>query len=342
MKTKSLIYSKDLTLEEVLETLDINGNGVLPLVDKENHLVGIITDGDIRRGILNKKSVLQMVNFSPKSINSSLGEEGIESQLKNMRKRHLPVVDDDKKLIDILILDDIKLKRNKNSIIIMAGGLGSRLGELTKYQPKPMLKVGEKPLLENMIEMLKDQGFYDFYISVNYKANIIKEYFRDGSEFGIKIKYLEEKKRLGTAGALSLIEKKLKYPFFVINGDIITTQNFNTMKKFHSKERAVATMGIRNHTITNPYGVIKIENGKVKTFEEKPRYTSFINAGIYLLNPEVLDIIPYNTYYDMPELFKTLINSKKNIAAYELKSYWIDIGHTSDYERANSDLSSIF
>ena len=338
MKTKSLIYSKDLTLEEVLKTLDINGNGVLPLVDKENHLVGIITDGDIRRGILNKKSVLQMVNFSPKSISSTLSEDEIENELKNMRKRHLPIVDDDKKLVDILILDDIELKRNKNSIIIMAGGLGSRLGELTKYQPKPMLRVGEKPLLENMIEILRDQGFYDFYISVNYKANIIKEYFGDGSNFGVQIKYLEESERLGTAGALSLIEEKLKHPFFVINGDIITTQNFNIIKRFHNKEHAVATMGVRNHAITNPYGVIKIEDGKIKTFEEKPTYHSLINAGIYLLNPEVLSIIPKNRYYDMPELFESLMNEKKNIVAYELKSYWIDIGHASDYERANADM----
>jgi dTDP-glucose pyrophosphorylase len=338
MKTKPLIYSKNITLEEVLKTLDINGNGVLPLVDNENHLVGIITDGDVRRGILNKKSVLQMINFSPKCISNSLSEEEIEIELRNMKKRHLPIVDDNKKLIDILILDEISLKKNKNSIVIMAGGLGSRLGELTRYQPKPMLKVGEKPLLENMIEILRDQGFYDFYISVNYKANIIKEYFGNGSDFGVQIKYLEENERLGTAGALSLIEENLKHPFFVINGDIITTQNFNFIKRFHKKENAIATMGVRNHAITNPYGVIKIENGKIKTFEEKPTYHSLINAGIYLLNPEVLNIIPKNRYYDMPELFDSLMSDKKNIVAYELKSYWIDIGHASDYERANADM----
>ena len=338
MKTRSLIYSKDLTLEEVLKTLDINGNGVLPLVDKENHLVGIITDGDIRRGILNKKSVLQMVNFSPKSISSTLSEDEIENELKNMRKRHLPIVDEDKKLVDILILDDIELKRNKNSVVIMAGGLGSRLGELTKYQPKPMLRVGEKPLLENMIEILRDQGFYDFYISVNYKANIIKEYFGDGSNFGVQIKYLEEDERLGTAGALSLIEENLKHPFFVINGDIITTQNFNNIKRFHNKKSATATMCVKNHTITNPYGVIKTQDDKIVRFEEKPEYNSLINAGIYLLNPEILEIIPNNRYYDMPELFESLMSTKKNIVAYELKSYWIDIGHAIDYERANADM----
>jgi dTDP-glucose pyrophosphorylase len=338
MKTKSLIYSKDLSLEDVLKMLDINGNGVLPLVDDDNHLVGIITDGDIRRGILNKKSVLQMVNFSPKSISNTLSEDEIENKLKNIRKRHLPIVDDDKKLVDILILDEIKLKRNKNSIVIMAGGLGSRLGELTKCQPKPMLRVGEKPLLENMIEILRDQGFYNFYISVNYKANIIKEYFGDGSSFGVEIKYLEESERLGTAGALSLIEEKLKHPFFVINGDIITTQNFNNIKKFHNKKNATATMCVKDHTITNPYGVIKTQDYKIIKFEEKPEYNSLINAGIYLLNPEVLEIIPKNRYYDMPELFESLMNSKKEIVAYELKSYWIDIGHASDYERANTDM----
>jgi len=338
MKTRSLIYSKDLTLEDVLKTLDINGNGVLPLVDEENHLVGLITDGDIRRGILNKRSVLQMINFNPKSISSSLSENEIENELKNIRKRHLPIVDDNKKLVDILILDDIELKRNKSSVVIMAGGLGSRLGELTKYQPKPMLKVGEKPLLENMIEILRDQGFYDFYISVNYKANIIKEYFGNGSNFGINIKYLEEKERLGTAGALSLIEEKLKHPFFVINGDIITTQNFNSIKRFHNQKNAMATMCVKNHTITNPYGVIKTEKNQIVAFEEKPSYHSLINAGIYLLNPEILNIIPNNKYYDMPELFESLMKTNKNIVAYELKSYWIDIGHASDYERANADM----
>ena len=223
----------------------------------------------------------------------------------------------------------------------MAGGLGSRLESLTSDCPKPMLKVGGKPILETIIETFKEHGFYKFVLAVNYKSEIIKDYFKDGSSLDIQISYIDEKNRMGTAGALSLYHDN-SLPLIVMNGDLLTKINFSDLVNFHIKSKNAATMCLRQYEHQIPFGVVITEQDKVLRIEEKPICRYFVNGGIYVLNPDQLIHIPENMYYDMPTLFEKLIASNEKIGAYTFYEYWIDVGRLDDYERAHSDFVEIF
>ncbi len=335
----TLILEEDTKFEDAIEFLDKNGNGVLPVIEKNGQLLGIITDGDIRKAILNKQLDLQhIINRDPYKLNINLTQQQKIQYLKKIKRRHLPLVNDENIFIEMFTLDEIDFNTEPNWVVIMAGGLGTRLGELTKDTPKPMLKVANRPMLEHIIELFVAHGFTKFILSVNYKANIIKDYFKDGSHFGIEIKYVEEKKRLGTGGALSLIDFEMNEPFFVTNGDVITSLDFRKVLQFHNKEKSHATMCIRKDNYQIPYGVIEIdkENNIIK-MEEKPKYDFFINTGIYILNPESLKYVPANEYFDLPSLFTILADENKSVKSYEISEYWIDIGHKKDYIKINND-----
>jgi len=334
-----LILEENTKFEEAIELLDKNGNGVLPVVDKRGELLGIITDGDIRKAILNKQLDLKhIINKNPYKLNINLTQKQKIQYLKTIRRRHLPLVDANNKFVEMFTLDDVDFKINSNWVVIMAGGLGSRLGELTKDTPKPMLEVGNRPMLEHIIELFVSHGFTKFILSVNYKAEVIKDYFKDGSSFGVEIKYIEEKKRLGTAGALSLIDFEINEPFFVTNGDVMTTLDFEKLLTFHISENADATMCTIRDSYQIPYGVIEIDNkNNITQIMEKPKYDFFINTGIYILNSNSLKYIPHDEYFDMPSLFTILNDENKSVKSYEISDYWIDIGKKEDYIRINDD-----
>ena len=338
--TKKLILTYDTTLNDAIALLDSNGNGVLPVVDVDNVLLGLITDGDIRKAILNKNLDLKnIINTNPYKLNINSSKTKIKNYLKKIHRRHIPLVDYDNRFIKIFTLDELEFNLKPNWVVIMAGGLGTRLGELTKNTPKPMLNVNNKPILHHIIDTFISYGFTKFLISVNYKSEIIKNYFKDGKEYGIEIVYLEEKKRLGTGGALSLVDFKIKDPFFVINGDILSTVNYNEILKFHHNIDSLATMCIRKENYKIPYGVIEIDNqNNIISMIEKPTKKYYINTGIYLLNPEVLKYIPKNIFFDLPTLFTNLKDDKQKITSYEITDYWIDIGKPSDYKQISEDL----
>ena len=254
----------------------------------------------------------------------------------------IPVVDKNKKLIGIHILDQlIKINNKSNKVVIMAGGKGMRLRPLTKNIPKPMLKVGNKPILQTIVEKFKESGYENFIICVNYKSKIIKDYFGDGKRFGVKINYIQEKKRMGTAGALSFLRKKPKDPFFVINGDLLTNLDFEKMLDYHTKHNSRATMGIREYNIDSPYGEVKLINEKISSIEEKPKHKFFVNAGVYILDPKCINLIP-KKFYDMPSLFKKIIAKNYKTISFPLGEYWLDIGRVNDYKKANLDYDSKF
>jgi NDP-sugar pyrophosphorylase family protein len=235
------------------------------------------------------------------------------------------------------------MDRLENWAVLMLGGLGERLGSLTRDCPKPLLKVGNKPILETILEQLIDFGFYRFYFIVNYKAKMIKDYFGDGSKWGITIHYLQEKKKMGTAGGLKLISEKLSHPVFVMNGDLLTTLNFRKLLKFHAEMKAQATMCVRQCEIEIPYGVVQVKNQLLVDIVEKPFHQIFVSTGIYVLEPNVLDCIPENSFYDMPNLFQTLIAKNNNVAAFPLQEeYWVDIGKLDDLNRANAEFNEVF
>ncbi|HFF8524477.1 TPA: nucleotidyltransferase family protein [Providencia rettgeri] len=339
-----LIYSKELTLKEVVKSLDLGGIGFVSFVDKDSTLVGILTDGDLRRGILNNQNNIDdFINFNPIKMNISTPRSEILSKLKQLHRRHMPLVDDNNKLISILTLDDIDTISKPNHVIIMAGGLGSRLGELTKDTPKPMLHVGNKPILHHLIEQFREQGFHKFILCLNYKKELIQEYFGNGEKFSVQIDYITEDKRMGTAGALSLINKPIEHPFFVINADVLTNMDFDDFLQFYLHSESTAAMAVRTYEHSIPFGVINSnKKNHIISMEEKPNITFNVNTGIYILEPSVISIVPKNKFFDMPSLFEALIKSGKICSCYKLDDYWIDIGRKEELIKANEDMTLNF
>jgi dTDP-glucose pyrophosphorylase len=329
-----LVFNKETKLNDAIKLLDLNGNGVLPVVTEDEKLLGLITDGDVRKALLNNNLDLKyIINKNPHKLNIETSEKQIANYLKKIHRRHIPLVDDDNKLIKVFTLDELDFNIKPNWVVIMAGGLGSRLGELTKETPKPMLKIGAKPMIEHIIDMFVSHGFTKFMLSVNYKAEVIKQYFGDGSKFGIEVKYLEETKRLGTGGALSLIDIELDNPFFVINGDVLSSLDYEKLLEFHKNKNAVASMCIKEYSYQIPYGVIETDSeNNILAMKEKPIKNFYINTGIYTLDPEVLNYMQKGEPFDLPSLFDVLKKEGKITKSFEITDYWIDMGRPSDYE----------
>lgn len=331
-----------MSIIETMKMIDETTLQFAVVVDEEMHLKGTVTDGDIRRGILKglvlESPIKEVMNQFPTFEKAGMKNIFYKELMQKRHLKQLPIVDDNKKVQRVLFLDDVsQTLKKENTIVLMAGGLGTRLRPLTDDIPKPMLKVGDKPILENIIESFKSFGFYNFILSVNYKKEIIKDYFQDGSYFGVRIEYAEENKRLGTAGALSLLKEKPNAPFIVMNGDLLTKINYEQLLDFHNEMNSEATMCVRDYEYQVPYGVIETEHHRLLSIVEKPIHKSFVNAGIYVLNPDVLHQVPKDEFYDMPELFKKLMDQEKEVSVFPLREYWLDIGKMDDYERANND-----
>ena len=334
----SFLLTEDSTFEMAIEALDRGGMGFLAFVNEMGLLIGIITDGDIRRALLKKRYSLDaIINKNPEVMDYLSSKQELISKLKILHRRHMPLVDGSGIYQGIFSLDQIDFITRKNPVVIMAGGLGSRLGELTKDTPKPMLTVGNRPMLQHLVEQLSEQGFREFIFCVNYKKNIIKDFFGDGKKLNVKIKYIEENNRLGTAGALSLIEDKSTVPLIVINADVLTNLNFVNLVKYHEQEQSIATMCVRQYNYQIPYGVVNsTNNNEILSIEEKPIIEFDVNAGIYVLQPEVLAMVPKGTFFDMPSLFELLLEEKQKTISYRIHDYWIDIGKVEDLNNLNS------
>lgn len=330
---KNLILSKSSSFKEAIKLLDMNGHGFLAVTDEAGKLIGILTDGDVRRAILDDKTeLLDIINKEPVTMPEGVSRKNVFYELKKLYRKHMPIVDCNGFLKDVIILDEAEFDLKPNWVVIMAGGLGTRLGDLTKDTPKPMLPVNNKPILKHIIELFISHGFTKFMLSVNYKANVIKEYFKDGSELGIEIKYLEETKKLGTGGALSYIDVPMNDPFFVTNGDVLTSLDYEDLLKYHKDSLSQATMCIRESSHQIPYGVVELDEEKnILNLHEKPVSKFFINTGVYVLNPDVLDYVPHNEFFDLPDLFSILRKNNYVTKSYETGDYWVDMGHPEDY-----------
>lgn len=341
------MVSPETSIKDAIRVLDKSAKQIVLVVGENNLLVGTITDGDIRRGILKglslDETVRQIMNPEPTVAKVDDGREAILSMMKRKGLHQIPLVDEARCVVGLETLDElIQSRKKENVVVLMAGGLGSRLRPLTDGIPKPMLKVGSKPLLETILENFVEYGFNRFYISVNYMADVVKSYFGDGSRWGIDIRYLHEDQRLGTAGALSLLPEKLTTPVFVMNGDLLTKVNFSQLLDFHSSHRAQATMCVREYDFQVPYGVVKMDDHRITGIDEKPVQRFFVNAGIYVLEPKALELITPGTYFDMPTLFEKLIELKHETTAFPIREYWLDIGHLADYDRANVEFGDVF
>ncbi|WP_319777801.1 nucleotidyltransferase family protein [Maridesulfovibrio sp.] len=336
-----LVLTKDTSFEDALKAVDVYGYGFAPVVDVEDHLVGIITDGDIRRAVLDGKRDLEsIINRKPYSLPEGISQKKAFQTLRSIKRRQAPVVDKNNRLVDVITLDDIDFNAKPNAAVIMAGGLGTRLGDLTKTTPKPMLPIGKKPVLEYIVEALFRNGFTNLMISVNYKSEIIKDYFKDGSDFGVEIEYLEETKRLGTAGSLGLITREMDAPFLVMNGDILTSLNFGDLLRHHVATNAALTVCSREFNYQLQYGIIEQQEGRVVDFKEKPSLDFQISAGIYALSPEIISLIPEDTFYDMTTAISDACKNNLHVTTFPLDGYWIDIGQKQDYDNAINDYAT--
>ena len=344
---KKTLIPPDLQINKVIEVIDLNSRQIAIVTDKEGKLMGTVTDGDIRRGILKGISlsspVSLIMNPRPITIPRMVDKKCIIDILRANKIRHLPVIDEERHVIGVERMEEqLSDSHHNNWVVIMAGGRGKRLRTLTDNCPKPMLKVGEKPLLHTILEQLIRQGFTRFCISVNYKPLQIKDYFGDGSKFGAEILYIDESKQMGTAGSLSLVPFDTQEPILVLNGDILTKLSFEQLIDFHREHQAKATIAVTTYGFQVPYGIIKANHGHLIGFEEKPVFSGFINAGIYVLNPEVLGCVPEDSYFDMNNLFKILIQNKEPVCIFPIREYWIDIGEMKSFDQACKDYDHEF
>ncbi|MEO5352805.1 MAG: nucleotidyltransferase family protein [Magnetococcus sp. XQGC-1] len=344
---RSVRVGPEATILETIQVIDQGAMRIALVVDGAGHLLGVVTDGNIRRGLLNRiglqEPVGKIMTANPIVVRTMDAREHVLSLMSARQIEHIPVLDEAGVLVGLEVLQELTQPTPKeNWVVLMAGGLGSRLGPLTRECPKPLLRVGPKPILEVILESFLAYGFNRFYLSVNYKKQMIQNYFADGSAWGAEIRYLEEENRLGTAGSLSLLPERPEQPFFVMNGDLLTRINFQHILDFHAQHRAQATLCVRRVEHTIPFGVVEMAQHQLLGIEEKPTHHYFVNAGIYILEPTLLPLIPGGQYLDMPDLFRRAIAQGHATAAFPFLDYWMDIGQMGDYDQACREYAQVF
>lgn len=344
---KQVLISPTTSILEAIRIIDATALQIALVVDENNRLLGTLTDGDVRRAILKtilfENPVKEVMNRNFTSVSITETRDNILALMKEKQFHQVPVIDENGCVVGLELLDELLSTRKRdNLVVLMAGGLGTRLGSLTKECPKPLLKVGNKAVLETIIDNCKEYGFHKFAISINYKAEMIQDYCGDGSRWGVEISYINENKRLGTAGALGLLPKAPELPILVMNADVLTKVNFHHLIDFHDDHQSVATMCVREYDFQVPYGVVKIDKQRLLGIEEKPVHHFFVSAGIYVLNPEILSFVPQNKYFDMPSLFEKILEKKMETSVFPIREYWLDIGRVDDFERANGEFDEVF
>ncbi|EKD55402.1 MAG: sugar-phosphate nucleotide transferase [uncultured bacterium] len=347
---RNAVTHVNATILSAINQLNTGAWRILLVTDEHMHLLGVITDGDIRRHLLKQGSLdVTVDNIMCKNPVTASFAESQDNFLFKMHSRgilHLPMVDKNNCVVGLETFDSIFSNRTRdNWVIFMAGGMGKRLHPLTMDCPKPLLKIADKPISEILLENFIKYGFKNFYFSVNYKSEMIRDYYGSGARWGVNIEYIQENAALGTAGSLSLLSTAPDKPFFVINADILTNINLGCLLEYHQeKQNSLATLCVRQHQNTIPFGIVNIheETHNLIAIEEKPTKTFFVNAGIYVLEPDVLKYLSFNHYCDMPQLLNQLVNNKLSVTTFPIREYWLDIGHHDHLVKAATDYLEIF
>jgi len=343
---RDALIPQDASLRATLRQIDASRMQIALVVDAAGRLLGTVTDGDVRRALLRDASlespVTAAMNRKPLTATEDQDRESIIGMMRARALHQIPLLDARGMVVGLEIIDELLGRpQHDNWVVLMAGGLGTRLHPLTHDTPKPMLKVGDRPILEHIVEAFVAQGFRRFYVSLNYLGDRIRAHFADGARWGAEIRYVVEDQPLGTAGALALLPQRPTAPLIVMNGDILTKLDFTHLLEFHARRGALATMCIRSYEFQIPYGVVSTAGERLVGIEEKPRQSCFVSAGIYVLSPAALELLRPGQSVDMPALFEAAIAAGQPTAAYHLRDYWLDIGRLEDFERANGDLNRI-
>jgi dTDP-glucose pyrophosphorylase len=331
-------------LRDVIEVMTKNGKQVALVADADAVLRGLVTDGDIRKGLLRgvalDAAVDEVMNRRPIVATAGIATDEALAMMRGRGIRHLPVVDGRGAIVDLLFADDLLAPPPlRNRAVIMAGGEGKRLMPLTESVPKPLITVGGKPIVEILIGRLRQCGITQVTLAVHHKSSLIRERLGDGARLGVQLDYVEESSPLGTMGALTLVRDRLDQPFFVVNADILTKCDFRAMWDFHRGQReTVLTVGVSLHQVSIPYGEFTLSGTRVTQLEEKPRKEFAVNAGIYVLDPSVIDVIPAGRYFDATDLIRALLERGRVVSAYLIRDYWLDVGQLHDLEKANQDV----
>jgi dTDP-glucose pyrophosphorylase len=329
----------DATIKDAINVLNVSGLRIVLAVDENEKLLGTISDGDIRRGLLKglqlESSLAAIWNHEAIVVPENMSTEMVKELMLVNKIQQIPIVDENQRLMGLHLWDEFVYPvARPNIFVIMAGGRGTRLGTQTENCPKPLLLVSGRPILEHIINRAQTEGFTHFVIAIHYLGHMIEDYFGNGQKMGIKIDYLREEKPLGTAGALSLFKELPNLPIVVTNGDVITDIRYAAILEFHEEQGASATMAVRSHEWQNPFGVVQIQGIDIISYDEKPTYRSNVNAGVYVLDPAVLRFIPKSEVFDMPSLFEIAGKNSKRTVAYPVHEQWLDVGRPKDLQQA--------
>lgn len=330
---------------DAIAALDRTGLQIILVVDPDDGLIGTITDGDIRRGLLKgrtlKSPVVDIVHHEPMVVPPGLPDDAVLQIMSANKVHQLPIVDSDRRVVGLHVWDNLQRPQERaNLMVVMAGGKGTRLRPHTENCPKPLLPVGGRPILEHVVERAKMAGIRRFMFSIHYLGHMIEEHFGDGSAWDVEIDYLRENEPLGTGGALSLMKARPDRPFLVTNGDVMTEVGYGEIVDYHQLHGAAATMAVRSHELKNQFGVVRTEGLDIVGFEEKPVVRSLVNAGIYVIDPSALDCLAEGEHCDMPSLFDRLRAQARRTIVFPLHEQWLDVGRPDDLERARQAAST--
>ena len=343
----NILITPQTSIIDALKVIDNEALQVALIVNETQKLLGVVTDGDIRRGILNNvpldSPVEKVMNRDPVTATVGSPRDRLIELMESKSILVIPLIKEQR----VVGLETLHKTFDKivyeNPVFIMAGGFGTRLRPLTDDCPKPMLKVGNKPILEIVIRSFIKAGFVNFYISTHYMPEQIQQHFGDGSGLGVNITYVHENTPLGTGGALGLLPVDLpkNLPVIMMNGDVLTKVDFQRLLEFHCENQADATMCVREYEYQIPYGVINGEGNKITCMVEKPIQRYFVNAGIYVLSPQVIQSVPINYHIDMPTLLEQHMKERDKVLMFPVHEYWLDIGRMDDFNRAQSDIHTL-
>ncbi|WP_373519499.1 nucleotidyltransferase family protein [Pricia sp.] len=339
-----IILSESTVKQALVKLNDLASDAILFVADKEDVLLGSLTDGDIRRGLIKgisiENTVNEVIQHNPKFVRK--GEQHIEKIIEYREGQYkiLPVVDHENRIVNVI---NFRVLRSYLPVdaVIMAGGIGSRLRPLTEDTPKPLLKIGGKPIMEHNLDRLTLYGIDDYWVSVKYLGEQIEDYFGNGMSKNINIKYVWENEPMGTIGAVSKIEDFRHDYVLLTNSDILTNLDYEHFFLDFKKQEADLSVVTIPYQVNIPYGVLETSNGHVVSLKEKPTYTYYSNGGIYLIKKSALSYLPKSTFFDATDLMKALIADCKKIISYPLSGYWLDIGKHEDFEKAQRDLQQI-
>lgn len=331
----------DATIGQAIHNLNEVSVKIVLVANAAGVLEGTISDGDIRRGLLKgldlNSPLTSIIHHDALVVPPDLGRDLVMQLMVANKIQQIPVVDEQHHIIGLHLWDEINMSSSRpNMMVIMAGGMGTRLRPYTEDCPKPLLSVAGKPMLEHIIERAKLEGFNHFVLAIHYLGNMIEEYFGNGERLGVRIDYLREEYPLGTAGALGLLRPIPDAPFVVTNGDVITDIHYGELLDFHTRHNAAATMAVCVYEWQHPFGVVQTQGVEIVGFEEKPIARSHINAGVYAFDPASLSVLDVDAHCDMPTFFERLQTNKKRTVVYPMHEPWLDVGRPDDLKQANN------